>query len=121
MKKSKFKVPLYHYDVTVIQIESSKDKDALIKEFKKMRVPEENYKDSIEYVENNYMNGGDTYRNMLNKRFLVIIYLCESENIRREVMGHEKRHVEDRILEHVGINDIEASAYLAGYLSQYMY
>ena len=121
MKKSKFKVPLYNYDVTVIQIESSKDKSALIKEFAKMELPEEYYKDSIEYVENNYMNGGDTYRNMLIKQFLVIIYLCESENIRREIMGHEKRHIEDRILEYVGINDIEASAYLAGYLSRYMY
>ena len=36
-------------------------------------------------------------------------------------VNEKKRHVEDRILEHVGINDIEASAYLAGYLSQYMY
>lgn len=121
MKRIKFKVPLYNYSITVVHIESNKDKGELIKEFKKLGVPNELYKDSIEYVEKDYMNGGDTYRNMLNKRFLVIIYLCESENIRREIIGHEKRHVEDRILEHVGVKDLEASAYLAGYLSQYMY
>lgn len=33
-----------------------------------------------------------------------------------EVFTHEKRHVEDRICEWLGINDIEASAYLAGFL-----
>lgn len=35
--------------------------------------------------------------------------------------NHEKRHIEDRVLEYCGITDIEASAYLAGYISKFMY
>lgn len=37
------------------------------------------------------------------------------------VVNHEKRHIEDRILQHCGIDDIEAAAYLAGYLSKFIY
>lgn len=121
MKRNTFKVPIYNFDITVIQVESSADKEAVSKEFKKMRIPEDAYQDSLEAIEKGYMNGGETFRNMLIKRFLIIIYPCSSETVRREIMGHEKRHIEDRILEHLGIDDIEANAYLAGYLSQYMY
>lgn len=121
MKKSTFKVPIYNFDITVIQVESSADKEAVVKEFKKMRIPEDTYQNSLETIESGYMNGGDTFRNMLIKRFLIIIYPCSSETVRREIIGHEKRHIEDRILEYLEIDDIEASAYLAGYLSQYMY
>jgi hypothetical protein len=33
----------------------------------------------------------------------------------------EKRHIEDRLLDYCGVKDIEASAYLAGYISKFMY
>ena len=72
-------------------------------------------------IENECMNGGDTFRNLDMKSFLVIIYPCKDEETRRSVVGHEKRHVEDRLLQHCFVNDIEASGYLAGYLSRYIY
>ena len=67
------------------------------------------------------MNGGSTYRNMDLAKILVIIYPCKNIEQRREVVNHEKRHIEDRLLKYLGIDDIEASAYLAGYLSRFIY
>lgn len=67
------------------------------------------------------MNGGSTFRNLDMKQFLVIIHPCKNEQTRRMVVNHEKRHIEDRILQHCAIDDIEAAAYLAGYLSKFIY
>ena len=120
MIKTSFKVPIYDIHIDDIQIETPDDFSQFSKIAKKLNLTE----DDIDYVINNIrtgFNGGDTFRNMRLRRILVIIYRCKSEKVRRNVVNHEKRHVEDRILEYYNITDIEASAFLAGYLSEFIY
>lgn len=60
MKKKTFTIPIYDFDVTLIEVEGEDDKEQVVE-------------------------------------------------------------VEDRLLEWVGVHDIEESAYLAGFLSKFMY
>ena len=121
MKKKSFNIPIYDFDVTWIEIESKDDKDKLLQEMSKMKCQKKDMDDVINGVVNGYLNGGSTFRNMDCKKFLVIIHPCENESMRRNIVNHEKRHIEDRLLKFVGVDDIEASAYLAGYLSKFIY
>lgn len=121
MKKKTFTIPIYDYEVTLIEIECKDDKEQVVEVMKSFDCNIEDIREHERYIDNEYMNGGDTFRNMEKKRFLVVLSPCENEETRREIINHEKRHVEDRLLEWIGIHDIEASAYLAGYLSKFMY
>lgn len=124
MKKAEFKIPIYDFDVTIIEIESKEDKSEVNTILSNL-IPNKANKESIDevlgYIEDGSMNGGDTFRNMLYRKFVVVLYPCKDTETRREVINHEKRHIEDRVLEYCGISDIEASAYLAGYISKFMY
>lgn len=121
MKKKTFTIPIYDFEVTFIEVESKNDKEQVVELMTLFDCNIDDIRELERYVDNEYMNGGDTFRDMRKKRFLVVLSPCESEEKRREIINHEKRHVEDRLLEWVGVHDIEASAYLAGYLSKFMY
>lgn len=121
MKRKSFNIPIYDFDVTLLEIERKSDKDKVSEIMVSFDCNIDDIRTMERYIDLDYMNGGDTFRNMDKKKFLVIISPCKDDETRREIINHEKRHVEDRLLEWVGINDIEASAYLAGYLSKFMY
>lgn len=121
MKKIKVKVPMYDYDVTWLEIESVQDKEKVFQEMKNLKCNKEDMDDVIDNIEKECMDGGSTFRNMDMKKFLIIIHPCKNEEMRRCVVNHEKRHIEDRLLQHCNVDDIEAAAYLAGYLSKYIY
>lgn len=69
-------------------------------------------------LENIWANGEITFRNMTVRTCVVVFYQMRSELDRAEVYSHEKRHIEDRVLNWAGVDDIEASALLAGYLGR---
>lgn len=121
MKKIEFNIPIYDFDVTILEIESKEDKDEVNTILSNFIINKESINEVLSYIEDGSMNGGDTFRNLLHKKFIVILYPCKDIETRREVINHEKRHIEDRILKHCGISDIEASAYLAGYISKFMH
>lgn len=121
MKQIKFNIPLYDFDVMYLQVESPMDAEILRQEMSDFGCPEDDIDDEVGNLLNGRYNGGDTFRNMRQKKFLIVILPCTREKERRKVVGHEKRHIEDRILEHCAVNDIEAAAYLSGYLSQFIY
>lgn len=121
MKKKKIKIPIYNIDMTVVEVENKNDADAVCKEVKYV-CREIEYIDTIRRtIENEEHDGGEAIRNLLLRKILVVIYKCSSEKKRREIIGHEKRHIEDRILEFFNINDIESAAMLAGFLSSEFY
>lgn len=121
MKKTEFKIPIYDFDVTVLEVESKKDKAKVNTILSNLIPNRESIDEVLGYIEDGSMNGGDTFRNLLYRKFVVVLYPFKDIETRREVINHEKRHIEDRILEYCRISDIEASAYLAGYISKFMY
>lgn len=121
MRNIEFTVPLYGFKVTFLEIESESDKDDIVNILSKFDGLQEYIKDTISYIENGYVDGGDTFSSQALKEIVVIVYPCKCEESRRRVINHEKRHVEDKILRYCNINDDEAAAYLAGYLSAFLY
>lgn len=121
MKKTEFKIPIYDFDVTILEVESKEDKAEVNAILSNLTPDKESIDEVLVYIEDGSMNGGDTFRNLLRRKFVVVLYPFKDIETRREVINHEKRHIEDRVLEYCGITDIEASAYLAGYISKFMY
>lgn len=114
-------VEIYHHKIKLIEV-NKKDKYSKLEEILyQYNLPSDTLNDIKYNIENKCINGGWTISSMSRRLSLVIILPCSNKESRRDVINHEKRHIEDDILEHCGVNDKEASAYLAGYLSKYMY
>lgn len=120
MIKKSFKVPLYCFDCTFIELEGKEDADALSRELRRLRVTEDIYEELVVSCREGDVDGGWTITNFGNKRICVVLLPMRSDDRRISVLGHEKRHVEDDILSHCGVDDKEASAYLAGFLSLHL-
>ena len=126
MREFKFKIPIFgDVNITLVQVEGREDKEAILRLMKRHRITE---KDDIDYVMSNVDNkeydlrdGGDTIYRLIQREMVVIFYPFSSDEAREEVMGHEKRHVEDRLLNFLHVDDIESAGLLAGFLSKQFY
>lgn len=116
MKKIRFDVPFYNFKVVVAQIEGSSDYNEVRRLLRWMKCSDEDMSDVLGAVERGAVNGGETFRDMRLKQILVLYYPFDNEDRRYEVYSHEKRHVEDRLLEWNNIHDIESAGMLSGYL-----
>lgn len=121
MKTIKFKIPLYDWDITFIEKASKKDAKKIKKLYKKVRTSKKDIKEVIHIVSKGYTNGGRFTYNLAYQRAIIIIFKPTSKKERRKVISHECRHCVDRILQHAHVDDIEAAAYLAGFISEYIY
>ena len=121
MKKKEFNIPLYHHKVIFLEIESKNDANLIGKELSKIKLTKEDVAQEIYNIQQGRYNGGITYRNFELKTFLVIIYTTTSKKQRLNIIGHEKRHIEDRLAENCNIQDIEALAYIAGFLTEKLF
>lgn len=119
MKKLKFAVPLYDINITLVQVESPDDADEVKVCCEEIELLPEDTTATLEFIRHDKCDGGDTWRNFDKGQMFVIFYRMTNGRVKRNRYGHEKRHVEDRILQWCGVDDIEAAAYLAGFLSEY--
>lgn len=122
MKQTTFKVPLYDFTVTLATAEGADDMASVKSLMKKCRCTQEHIDEMMDMLKRGCYDGADTYYNFSIKRILVIFLSpSTSKKHRREIFEHEKRHVEDRILQHCAVDDIEAAGYLAGFLGGKFY
>ena len=121
MIKLKFNIPLYDFDVTLLQIESKGDKEDVVKFMKGIKCQEQFITGVTDYIEKGAINGGETYRNFDLRKILVIFCPMKNESTRAEVYSHEKRHIEDRVMQHASVDDIESAGLLAGFLGRKFY
>ena len=121
MKLLKFKVPIYDWKITFIEVTSKKDSKKVHKIYKKFKVGKYDLKDITNIVKKGYVNGGRFSYDFSYQEGIIIIFKTTSKKERRKVLKHECRHCEDRILQHAHVEDIEASAYLAGFISEHIY
>ena len=120
MKKIKFTIPIYDWDVVFIKYLSDKDSDDYKKELKKVNVNIEDIKSDIE-VFGSTKGSGRCYTNKSLRKCIVIVSKCSSEKQYRNTLRHEVRHLEDDILKYCGVDDMEAAAYLSGYIAEKIY
>lgn len=116
MRTQKIHIPIFDYDLTVVEIEVNDNGRQLSKLMKGFECKEEDIDSQQEYIDKHCMDGGNCFRNLDKKSFLVILLPCTSEGRRRNVLAHELRHVVDRLCEHINIEDIETPAYITGYI-----
>lgn len=121
MKSKRINIPMYDFRLDLLEVENSDDVVLLAKFFKGVRLDDEISLEILDAVKNGDVDGGWTLSNLGIKRILVVLLKMRTEAQRRAVLAHEKRHVEDDILEHCHVNDKEAAAFLAGYLGKFMY
>ena len=116
MKVKNFKVPIYNYEVRIIElkkiIKTENDFD-LSEHLKWINVPISELGTMIDRYD-----GADVYSNSNKKRFLIILFYHRNKKEKVNTLGHEQRHIEDHILEGCNIQDIEAAGYLAGFLTK---
>jgi Zn-dependent peptidase ImmA (M78 family) len=115
MKISKLFIPIYEWKVTMIEVESSDDSKPITKMLKKINADKEEIDKMVEKTKTE-INSGTTFTCAWIKQFIVIIYKNKNLVERDTTIYHELRHVVDDILEFTKIKDIEAAAYLQGYV-----
>jgi len=121
MKITRFKIPLFDYNVKLIKVESNKDADSVVKALKPLKLDSEDLEEYKEDVINGKYNGAYHIYNFNLKLSVLLMYQHNSEKEYLETLGHEKRHLEDRILQLYGIEDIETAGLLAGYLTKKLF
>lgn len=122
MKIKRFTVPLYNFTGTFAELdEGIADAPKIAKLYKEMDIDQETIDKTTSDVSRGCHNGGDTFYNFAFKKFLIVVYPCNSERMRRNIVAHESRHLADRILEWASVNDIEAAAFLQGYIAENIY
>lgn len=126
MREYKFKIPIFgDVNITLVQVEGREDKEAILRLMKRHRITEkddiDSVMDNVDNKEYDMRDGGDTFYRLIQREMVVIFYPFSSDEAKEEIMGHEKRHIEDRILKFFSIDDIETSALLAGFLSKQFY
>ena len=121
MKKTRFNIPLYDVDVTLIQVESKDDKDEVERFMRQIKCQDEFIQEVRAYIEKGCINGGETYRNLDIRKILVIFCPFKNDSTRAEVYSHEKRHIENRVMEYMSVKDIESAGLLAGFLGKEFY
>lgn len=79
---------------------------------------------NIDYIETrvcDMIDSGIALYNNDERTCAIIIANPSHDEILHELISHEKRHVEDNILDYCEIDDREAAAYLSGYLAKKIY
>ena len=116
MKVRRIKIPIFKYNITLIEIEDYYDYKIIGKELKRFHIPKETFDEIINNTRNS-LGGAITLNNKYALQIIVVIYKQCNEITRFGTINHEKRHVVDDIVNNLGIKDSETAAYLDGYIS----
>lgn len=114
----KFDIPIYNIHVDMIQVENKEDSDGVVRFMNSIKCKQEFVEEVMDYIKRGCVDGGETYRNFDLRKMLIIFCPMENEETRAEVYSHEKRHIEDRVMQYEHVDDIESAGLLAGYLGR---
>lgn len=123
MKIKRFTVPLYGYKVVFIRLPAKWDVETaarLGRILKSAGCDDDLIKTQLEEYKNGDVNGGVHFYNFKKALSIVVINYCTSPDKEIEVIAHEKRHLEDRIMEWATVKDAESAGLLAGWLAKKM-
>ena len=83
-----------------------------------LKVSDELIRETGDDIKIGAKNGGHHSYNVESRKSVITLYESSSKRNRINIIFHEKRHIEDRICKHCGIDDMEAAAFLAGYIAE---
>lgn len=121
MKIKRFRIPIYEYDVIYVELEkTSGEADAIEKLLISIGATTEDINEMVQDVKDSRSGGGNHFYNFRKEISLIIIDPHKDIVRKTSTIAHEKRHMEDRILQHFKIDDIESAGLLSGYLAKYI-
>lgn len=122
MKVDEFKIPIYSVSVDVVHVEVTATKEGRIIEMKTVKkflkekhVCKHIIREICCNIRLRSFDGGIINFCKSTRKIVLLFYPFKDKRL--EVIGHEKRHIEDFILEHFNIDDIESAALLSGFLT----
>lgn len=114
-----FNIDIFDFCVHYAQVDTVEDIDEFEKVYK--RIFRESISEEIKEDLDSRLTGGYHIFSRHLKTSFILVYnpgdFCTMIN----ALTHEKRHVEDTILEFLGIEDFETAGYLAGFLTQKLF
>ena len=116
MKYHKFKIRIYDWDVYYIEAENSKDSKRINKKLIHIGVSKKIRKIHVNNIAGGAKDGGVHIYDVHKRQSTIIIYETTSHKEKMDILCHEKRHVEDRIIDHLSLGGTEAGAFIAGYI-----
>ena len=90
----------------------------VVKKLESIGVPKDAMDDVGPAIKNNAQNGGEHFYNLGRRWSIILMYQASNNSRKFEIICHEKRHIEDRIMEHLGLEGTEAGAFIAGYIAK---
>lgn len=117
MKVKKFKVPFYKWTMVSIVAESFDDKDAVLKKMKSLKMRKEDIDEVGENFDKKATSGALCCYNIGE---LMTVAICYPHTTVRELAStliHEGRHSTDKIVNTVGLEGMEAPAYLNEFIT----
>ena len=119
MKTKKIKVDIFEWDIVLIELSKKDTPESVLKHLKEfISLDDELTEEVTDKINRRYFDGGSHYFYTSNRMSVILLYPTSSKQKRLNVLCHEKRHAEDRILNYSGVDDIETAGYLAGYLAE---
>lgn len=118
MIRRKINIPIYDFKLEFMELEDIGDANIVTKALKNVDMAPDFIAEIVGELRDESRNGGWTLCNFGRKYIIVVILPATDEKTRRKVLSHELRHATDDILEHCGIKNKEAAAYLAGFLAE---
>ena len=117
MKIKKFLIDIYCWGVTFIEVNSLKEFEKSVKYLEEYGVEYYEINDLRKYIKEG-ISGGKCWKKVNIRESLLLVYNATNGELRNDIICHEKRHLENNIMELCDISDNEAEAYLAGYLGR---
>jgi predicted CopG family antitoxin len=117
MITGKIKIDVYGWEVAIYLFESPEDVDVYKKLTKHKKGQQKETDDMLEEVAKGHTNGGLTV-SYSNRTTQVLIHPEQDIYELLNVVLHEKRHVEDFIIEHLNLSGGECAAYLSGFIGE---
>lgn len=121
MKTKIIHIPIYEIDLYFVSIDGPEDSDIVAPFLKRGGVEQKDIEERVEMIREDKFNGGATIYNFGQKKVTILLHRVTDHKTRIRILGHEKRHAEDRILNACGVDDIEAAGYLAGFLTEKLF
>jgi len=118
MKKININIPIFDWQLRVLDTTKDDLKVDILKALSWISPDQETLESINHSLETKAYDGGLHLWNIPQRRSLVLLYPYSSWEMRVNILAHEKRHVEDRILSSLYIDDVETAAYLSGYIAQ---
>ena len=111
-------IPFYDFGVRLIEVEKGDTFSDIRPSLRYLPIPTDILEDIEDSIRNGGTDGGRWIRSFPRKRFILLILPHRNAAERIDTICHEKRHIEDVIIQFCELEGIEAHAYLAGFLGK---